>query len=50
MKTYYITYISSSDHDCYTVWTEANSPEEARSNVKSEYWDIEEIISVSTRR
>ena len=50
MKTYYITYISSSDHDCCTVWTEANSPEEARSNVESEYWDIDEIISVSTRR
>lgn len=47
---YYVDYISSSDHDVCHVWTEANSKEEARNNVKSEYWDIEEIISISTRR
>ena len=47
---YYVDYISSSDHDVCHVWTEASSKEEARSNVESEYWDIEEIISISTRR
>ena len=46
MKTYYIDYISSTDHDVCHVWTEANSADEARSEVESEYWDIEEIISV----
>ena len=50
MKTYYIDYISSSDHDCCTVWTEARSKEEAIEDVKSEYWDIEEIIEISERR
>lgn len=50
MKTYYITYISSTDHDCCTVWTEADSKAEARSNVESEYWDIEEIIEICEKR
>ena len=47
--TYYVTYTSSTDHDCCTVWTEANSKQEAISNVKSEYWDVEEIIEVRAR-
>lgn len=50
MKTYYIDYISSSDHDVCHVWTEANSKAEARSNVESEYWDIEEIILIREGR
>ncbi len=50
MKTYYIDYISSSDHDVCHVWCEANSADEARSEVESEYWDIEEIISVREGR
>lgn len=47
---YYITYTSSSDHDCCSVWTEADSKEEAIRNVRSEYWDIEEIIEVRKGR
>lgn len=43
---YKITYISSNDDDCCSVWTEASSPEEAKSYVRSEYWDIKEIIEV----
>ena len=50
MKTYYITYISKTDHDCCTVWTKANSREEAKSDVLSEYWDIEEIIEITEKR
>ena len=50
MKTYYIDYISSTDHDVCHVWCEAESKEQARSYVKSEYWDVEEIISVREGR
>lgn len=46
---FYVTYISSSDHDSCTVWTEANSKEEAINNIKNEYWDIERIVSCSKR-
>lgn len=44
MKTWYITYISSSDNDCCTVWTKANSKQDAIDYVKSEYWDVKKII------
>lgn len=44
MKKYKVTYISSTDDDCCSVWTIANSPEEAKRNVKREYWDIKEIV------
>lgn len=47
---YYVTYRSSSDGDCCTVWTEANSKQDAIDYVKSEYWDIKEIIDVESRR
>ena len=46
MKTYYITYRSSTDGDCCAVWTNANSKDEAIDDVKSEYWDIETILEV----
>lgn len=42
---YKITYIAK-DGDCCSVWTEASSVSEAKSNAKSEYWDIQEIIDV----
>lgn len=45
---YYITYISNSDHDCCTVWTNASSKQEAIDYVKSEHWDVEEIVDVYT--
>ena len=47
MKKYEITYISKTDGDCCSVWCNANSPEEAADYVMSEYWDVEEIISIS---
>lgn len=47
---FYVTYTSSQDNDCCTVWTEASSKQEAIDYVKSEYWDVKEIIEVSTRR
>ena len=50
MKSFYVDYISSTDHDICHVWCEAESKEQARSYVKSEYWDIEEIISVREGR
>ncbi len=37
MKTYYITHISSTDHDCFSVWAGAESKEKARSDVQDEY-------------
>ena len=47
---YYVTYISSTDNDCCTVWTEASSKEAAIDDVKNEYWDVKEIIQVTSRR
>lgn len=46
MKTYIIDYISSTDGDVCHVWTNASSKEEAIDYVRSEYWDIEEIVNV----
>ena len=50
MKTYYITYISKTDGDCCTVWTEAMSREDAVDNIESEYWDVDEIIGIREER
>lgn len=47
---YYVTYESSFDGDCCTVWTEANSKEQAISNVKSEYCDVKEILQCRGNR
>lgn len=44
---YKITYRTNTDHDICKVWEEAESPEQAASQALDEYWDIEEIISVS---
>lgn len=49
MKTYYITYISAADGESCTVWTEANSKEEAIDNIMSEYWDVDEIVSTRVK-
>lgn len=46
MDKYYVTYISSTDDDCCTIWVNANSVAEAKSEARSEYWDIKEIINV----
>lgn len=44
MPRYKVTYISKTDDDCCSVWTEADSPEEAKQEVFREYWDVKEII------
>lgn len=44
MKHYYVDYISSTDHDICHVWVSADSKQQAIEEVKSEYWDIEEIV------
>lgn len=46
MKRYKITY-RATDDDCCSVWTEADSVEEAKQNVLREYWDVKEIIMCS---
>lgn len=46
MKTYYVTYKSTTDGDCCTVWTNANSKQQAIDYTKSEYWDVGDIIEV----
>lgn len=43
---WYCDYISKTDGDVCHVWCEAESKEEARSYIMSEYWDIKEIISI----
>lgn len=43
MKRWYITY-RSSDNDISRIWLTATSKEQAISEAKREYWDIEEII------
>lgn len=44
MARYKVTYIAKGDDDCCNVWTEADSPQEAKQNILSEYWDVKEII------
>ena len=46
MKKYHVTYRSSTDHDCCTVWTMASSKQAAVEDIKNEYWDVESIIDV----
>lgn len=45
MKKWIICYADKSG-DTSKVWTEANDEDDAIDYVKSEYWDIEEIIYV----
>lgn len=44
MEKYYITYKSTTDGDCCTVWTMARDREDAIEQTKREYWDVGEII------
>lgn len=48
MKKYIIKYITKDDDLC-TIWVEASSKKEAKSEAKQEYWDIKEIISCSEK-
>lgn len=43
MKKYYVAYLDKDDDVC-TVWTMAESKQEAIENVKDEYWDVQQVI------
>lgn len=43
---WYCDYISKTDGDVAHLWCEAKNRAEAESYFKSEYWDIEEILSI----
>ena len=43
MKKYYVSYLDQ-DGDVSTVWTTAESEQEAIENIKDEYWDVQLII------
>lgn len=45
MKTYLVTYITL-EGDTDTVSIEAYSKEDAKKQLKQEYWDVREIIRV----
>ena len=45
MKKYIVKYISISDNDLCSVWISATSKEDAKREVRNEYWDVKEIIS-----
>jgi len=52
MKRYYFRIYQGSDfEDGDTVWTDANSEQEARSNIESDYWGINrlDLLRVSER-
>lgn len=48
MKTFYITYITL-EGDTETVTVEAFNIEDARKQLKREYWDVREIIRIKDR-
>ncbi len=45
MKKYYIDYMTKSEDLCH-VWVEAEDKQDAEAQVRSEYWDIDHIISI----
>ena len=45
MKKYYIDYVDKSEDLCH-VWVEAEDKQDAESQVRSEYWNIDHIISI----
>jgi hypothetical protein len=42
---FYVDYLDRSGDYCH-VWINADSKQEAISNVKREYWDIDQIVDV----
>lgn len=44
---YKVSYISTMDGDCCSVWVEADSVNEAKEKVRDEHWDVEEVIGVT---
>ena len=49
MKKYIVKYIDN-DGDLCSVWVEADSIQDAKLQVKREYWDIKEIVSCNESR
>ena len=50
MKRYYFRIYQGSDfEDGDTVWTDANSEQEARSNIESDYWGINRLDLLRVR-
>ena len=49
MKTYYIDYLDKSG-DLTHIWVEAESKQDAESEARSEYWDIDEILEIREGR
>lgn len=45
MKKYYIDYVDKSEDLCH-VWVEAKDKQDAEAQVRSEYWDIDHIVSI----
>lgn len=45
MKKYYVDYMDK-EGDLSHVWVNASSKRDAESQVRSEYWDVDEIISI----
>lgn len=48
MRTFYITY-KTVDGDIDTVSIEASNREDAKVQLKQEYWDVREIIRIKDR-
>ena len=46
MKKYYVTY-NDKEHDLCTIWVRANNLNEAEWTARDEYWDIDEILSIT---
>lgn len=43
MKKYIVKYIDKND-DLSSVWVSATSKEDAKAQVKREYWDVKDIV------
>lgn len=49
MKKYIVKY-TSKDGDLSSVWVEAENKEDAKFQVKREYWDVKDIVMVTEKR
>ena len=45
MDKYIVKYTNKSG-DLSTVWVEADSKDDAKNQVRSEYWDVQDIVMV----
>ena len=44
MSIYYFRLYQCGDEDGYTVWTEADSQTEAENDIRSDYYNIDELV------